>query len=147
VLDNVVTEHIAESLLTREDKLSTVREMTSWKWSLCRSFKKNGSLLSYLARLSRGPLDWSSVSFIEHNVHKRFGSRLTRDPLADEKKLYFLPRPTRVKTRPFFRNIERLPTYQEVTGDALEGGPTFDQYALHRARLAGDKWALKQHML
>lgn len=145
VLQSEDVEQIPEEWLSEEGKQASVREMTSWKWSKCRTFKKSGSVLSYLARLSRGPLDWASLCFTEYDIlPKRFGSRLTRDPLQDEKRLYFSVRPTRVKCRPFFRTVERLPSYQEIAGDALERGDTLCPYAQHRARRAGDKWALKQ---
>jgi len=125
---------------------SSIREMTSWKWSLRGEFNKKGSVISYLAALSRPGLLLSDFEFLEHDRFPRFCSRITYRPLREVEKIrYFSVRPVRVKCLPFMRGVERLPSYGEIFGDALQSGPSDCEYVSHRHRLAGDVWALKQH--
>jgi len=142
VLTREEVEYVPSTYVDQGGLEDSVREMISWKWSLCGSYDRRGSALSYLAALSQPGLSWSSLSFFEHRFP---GSRLSQLPRMEiEKIAYFSARPSRVKCLPFIRKVERLPAYAEVVGDALESGPTLCQYGLHRLRLAGDKEALKQ---
>jgi len=122
----------------------SVREMTSWKWSLVGKFNSKGTIISYLAALSRPGLSLDDFCFIEGSRFPGFGPHLTRgSPQEAEKVVYFSVRPARVKCLPFMRVVDRLPSYSEVGGDVIQRGSTSCEYSLHRARLAGDKLALK----
>lgn len=137
VLSKDDVDYLPEVNVSQADLRGSNLEMASWKWSLRKKFRAQGSIISYLAALSRPGLQWSHLSLIEHDRHRDFGSRLTwRRPEDAEKELYFAARPPRVKCLPFFRSCERLPAYSEIEGDAImESGPINDAYFEHR-------WAL-----
>lgn len=139
-----LVEMVEERHVGGEDMRSSIREMTSWKWSLCRKYIRSGTILSYLAALSRPGLYWPGVCTVEPKAG--FGAYLTKTSVLDkEREAYFAVRPAKEREVPFFLSVDRLPSYGEVTGDYLESGPTTCEYGLHRLRLAGCKWALKEH--
>lgn len=140
-LSSEQVEFLPENVCASYLECST-REMTSWKWSLRGKFDRKGTIISYLAALSRPGLMWEDFVFYEFDQFP--GSRLTKRPVSEvEKVVYFSIRPKRVKCLPFMRGVERLPAYSEVVGDALQSGPSECEYVSHRHRLAGDKTALK----
>jgi hypothetical protein len=122
--------------LDADFKEATVREMTSWKWSMRCQYEPKGTLISYLAALSQPGLDWSSLSF----AGGPWTSQLTRRPGEEvEKSMYFAVRPATVKCRPCFRSLDRLPRYSEIVEGALDLAYPFDERYRLRARLLGEQ--------
>lgn len=115
VLDSALVEWVPS--LRDEERLLSAREMTSWKWRLVGTFRREKVELSFWMALSRPSLDWSRLSFREGPYWRSLSHCVT------EKMRHLHPRRPEPVKLPFFAGLDRLPQYEEVPVEgALEVG-------------------------
>lgn len=130
--------------LNQEEEVLNAREMSSRKWAQRGEFARTrlGLKVRYWMALSRpSPLLISPSSDPEFAGKEcdawlralSRGQRFVRHFVGDEwlrrvKRNYFLPRSEKSTLRWCFKAIDRLPSYEEVSGNALASGwrPDFD---------------------
>jgi hypothetical protein len=111
--------------LNKEEEILSSREMSSWKWNLAGTFRRESASAAYWMALSRPPVEVDvSPFFSEFFIRGRYRIPVSGDPLSFLKKKFLAPRHRRPNRLPFFSGLDRLPSYDEVQSDALlDSGP------------------------
>jgi len=110
VLSSAVVEWVPS--LSKEEELMNRREMASWKWRIRGDFKRNSEAaeIRYWMGLSRPAVSIPSLVALQE------ARREVPDWYQRVKLAYFEPRVVEPKMVFHFRELDRLPTYEEVVG-------------------------------
>jgi hypothetical protein len=115
----ILTKSVVEWVpsLSKEEEMMNRREMAAWKWSIRESFQQSGDSvrIKYWLGLSRPAVSIPSLIALEE------ANRKVPDWYQRVKEAYFEPRKAAQKMVFHFRDLDRLPTYDEVvsSGDEL----------------------------